>query len=138
MCNCGGDFGNTHDKCTCRPKLLDLGKPIQTKYGERARIICTDRRGKGGLTETQEFPLIVLITRANGEETIVNLRLDGTPSPPPSRSVFANRTVINVPERIKGWVNLYISSVHPSETQAKRASAGDASFLKTIYIETDK
>ena len=75
-------------------KPFDPTKPVQTRDGQPARIICTDRKGA--------YPIVALISYTYGEDCCGYGR-DG-------RFADGNqchRDLINIPEKIEGWVNVY-------------------------------
>jgi len=78
-------------------KPLNVNEPVQTQDGRKARIIGTDMKGPK--------PIVALIT-PNGEaveEWIYSYFPDGRVY----RNASCNVDLINVPRRIKGWMNVY-------------------------------
>jgi hypothetical protein len=55
-------------------KPFDATKPVQTRDGRPARIICTDRKGSYGGSNQ---PIIALIKQANGDEGTITYCSDG-------------------------------------------------------------
>lgn len=70
------------------------GKPVCTKDGRKARIICFDRNW--------EYPIVALIECENGEEMISACDKDGK-----ARIYETQGTdLMMLPEKKEGWVNL--------------------------------
>lgn len=72
---------------------LDLNKPVQTRDGRKARIICTDAKGA--------HPIIALIEGDPYEEVYHYLN-NGT-----SSNEATGYNLINIPEEKELWVNVY-------------------------------
>lgn len=73
------------------------GKPVCTRDGRKARIICFDRKGKQ--------PIIALVIQDNGEEFIENYHLNGRFN---VDDTFENdKDLMMLPEKKDGWVNVY-------------------------------
>ena len=79
---------------------FDPTKPVQTRDGRKARIICTDRK-------STVYPLVGLIL--NGEtEYLTEWDLNGKHR---SNGFFDSvNDLINIPERTSRWVNVYDGS----------------------------
>jgi hypothetical protein len=80
-------------------KPFDVTKPVQTRDGRKARIICTDRDHIDG-------SIVALIQQSNGphegEETILSHFKDGcwtTPNGKPH-----SNDLINIPVKKTGWM----------------------------------
>lgn len=77
-------------------KIFDPTKPVQTRDGRKARIICTDKQGS--------FPIVALILNKTHEALIVYYT-DGS-----SRdSLGAAIDLVNVPVKTSTWENVYSS-----------------------------
>lgn len=107
--------------------MTDLTKPVQTKSGDKVRVLCTDRSGPR--------PVIVLKTLPGGWETVQSYFADG-------RYATAKdvEDLVNVPE--KRWVNVWrdgcgrvkLGTPHECELAAVRLRPEEG-FIKTIEIE---
>lgn len=74
---------------------FDPTKPVQTRDGRKARIICSDRAGPSG-----NYPIVALFGDSESLETYT---ADGR-----SHSEQTNaRDLVNVPERTERFVNVY-------------------------------
>jgi hypothetical protein len=119
---------------------LDLTKPVQTRDGRPARIICTDRVGN--------FPVVALVPRKDGIEHINVYTCDGRAS----LRCNAHSDLIPVPQRHMVWCNVYAEdpdlelhlglhpapylSAHISEDEANRMARD--SRLACIRIEFEE
>lgn len=82
---------------------FDPTKPVRTRSGQRARIVCTDRK-------QHSYKIVALIGQF--EETIVTYDQDGRNGVTHINSSVnhgPHLDLINVPQKHKGWVNLYRS-----------------------------
>lgn len=89
------------DKKESNLKPFDLeaakaGKPVCTRDGRKARIICYDRQSDHG------FPLVALVENPGAEkdEDVRCYRLNGVTADP-------GATLMMLPEKKEGWVNVY-------------------------------
>lgn len=97
---------------------FDPTKPVQTRNGKKARIICTDVAGGNG------YPIIALITESGGVERSIPYSENGC--------YWADKKgdhsldLVNVPEEISRWINVYtlglIGGAHPSREEADEAN----------------
>lgn len=110
------------------------GKPVCTRDGRRARIICFDRNW--------EYPIVALIECENGEEMISACDKDGK-----ARIYETQGTdLMMLPEKKEGWINIYTSycgietgiSVYETEEIAKKGVDNNTSYLGTIKIEWEE
>lgn len=107
---------------------LDLNKPVQTRDGRKARIICTDKKGT-------KFSIVALWEMVEGKE-IINVYTENGKAR--SNEVDSPDDLINVPE--ERWVNLYKSccggryfSTEEAATAHGKKSGLD--FIKSIKVE---
>ena len=84
-------------------KTFDLeaakeGKPVCTRDGRKARIICYDRQSDHG------FPLVVLVenTGAEKDEDVHFYRANGT-----AATAERAQDLMMLPEKKEGWINIY-------------------------------
>lgn len=86
-------------------KLLDVNKPIQTRDGRKARIICTDKKGS-------DYPIVALYERAGIElarvYTVYGNLLDGC---------INDIDIINIKETKSLWVNIYAKNSYSCKTK---------------------
>lgn len=81
-------------------KPFDPTKPVQTRDGRAARIICTDLKGTPGAS------IVALITEKQGHEVTYTVSDNGT--------FWWNRDapgsvndLVNIPTKRSGWINIY-------------------------------
>lgn len=73
-------------------KKFDPSKPVQTRDGKKARIICTDRYGM--------YPIVVLVTE-NGQENMYTVNSTG-------KFGAGEYDLVNIPEPpIVTYINVY-------------------------------
>ena len=108
------------------------GKPVCTKDGRKARIICFDRNW--------EYPIVALIECENGEEMISACDKDGK-----ARIYETQGTdLMMLPEKKEGWVNLCknnhgdTSVVGVFSNREEAVSNCPPTYLSTIKIEWEE
>lgn len=79
---------------------FDPNKPVQTRSGNKARIICTDSRNK-------KFPIVALIT-AGGEEIVASFSSNGSYT----SGGCDSWDLVNIPEERVRFVNIYKSRAY--------------------------
>ncbi|MCL1615085.1 hypothetical protein M3090_01495 [Bacteroides sp. ET71] len=89
------------DKLNLKPFDLEAakaGKPVCTRDGRKARIICFDRKGY------DMFPIVALIMNGDRESDIYTYRPNGTWDNSGNES---DKDLMMLPEKKEGWVNVY-------------------------------
>lgn len=107
------------------------GKPVCTRDGRKARIICFDTINKGN------YPIIALL-EDKGYEAVFYYNKDG------KCNVGTERDLMMLPEKKEGWINLCKNNhgdtlavgVFPSREEA--VSNCPPSYLSTIKIEWEE
>lgn len=81
--------------------MFDPKKPVRTRDGRQARIICTDRKDRPGW---RAIPYVALVVAADGGEDTYWYHEDGT-----CHNKVQELDLINIPEKhtLRGWVNVY-------------------------------
>ena len=97
------------------------GKPVCTRDGANARIICFDAKS--------ETPIIALITTDDGTEITFDYLIDGT---------FANsenpdNDLMMLPEMKEGWAVIYKDDLLRTEKEAREQA--EKSISEVIRIE---
>ena len=88
------------------------GKPVCTRDGRKARIICFDSNGVR--------PIVALVTECDDEEEIpYKYRCDGSYS---SQSIPSGIDLMMLPEKKEGWVNVYKSQIHDTPEVQKKVT----------------
>jgi hypothetical protein len=117
-------------------KAFDPTKPVQTRDGRPARILCTDKRGNG-------YPILALITEDSGEEFACSFTVNGHNCSDGLDGLELPCDLVNVPEKREGWINVYpvpespwrtpSSWLYPTMEEAIEACAEGC--LATIKVE---
>ncbi len=106
---------------------LDFNHPVQTRDGRPARIICTDCKSA--------YPVIALVDLSrDGTEAILTYTPDGL--------LVEGREgnpadLVNTPERLTGWVNIYDGGLIYSSQAEADLKAGPAR-IAVAYIDTER
>ena len=99
------------------------GKPVCTRDGRKARIICFDRKGKQ--------PIIALIIQDNEEEFIENYHLSGRFN---VDDTFENDgDLMMLPEKKEGWAVIFKDDLLRTEKEARELA--EQSISEVIRIE---
>lgn len=112
-------------------EAVKQGKPVYTRDGRKARIICFDAKSY--------TPIIALVTADNGEELAFFYKIDG---------IFCDgenpdNDLVMLSEKHEGWVNVYNSlgvitfSHNPFDTK-EEALATEMEFPHKDYVDTVK
>lgn len=123
----------------CLDKPLDLTKPIQTKDGLKARVLCTD------LKTTDGPRWVVAIANTHGEG-IYHYQPGGKYVLTPH-----SMDLVNVAEkiRVQGWLNVYktprygndsgnMIRLHPTRGEADKYASNNRTACVYIDQEADK
>lgn len=106
-------------------KPFDPDKPCQTRDGRKARIICKDRRH-------QQYPIVALL-EAGGVESQTSHTKDGWLY---DAGQSSPHDLINIPERMEGWVNIYaytVGDLHKTKELAD-ATAGSNRRIACLHL----
>lgn len=113
--------------------MLDLNKPVQLSTGEKARIICSDRK----LNDVAGAPIIALVENSSGVEDLYYFRPDGWQF----GAITGRRRLVNAPlevplperhdTKLKVAVLRQIMSTEQLQAAAGAISRSTASFLKS-------
>lgn len=109
------------------------GKPVCTRDGRKARIICFDLNNKN-------FPIVAIIN-CDTEENAYQYDIDGVCDEHDN-----NLNLMMLPQKKEGWVNIYTSfdgvetgiNVYETEEIAKKNVDNSTSYLGTIKIEWEE
>lgn len=105
------------------------GKPVCTRGGAKARIICFDAKS--------DAPIVALVTIDDGTEITFDYLSDGT---------FLNRDnpendLMMLPEKKEGWVNIYaLNTCYSSKEEAEANIDRDYEdeYVRTVKIEWEE
>lgn len=102
------------------------GKPVCTRDGRKARIICFDRNW--------EYPIVALIECENGEEMISACDKDGK-----ARIYETQGTDLMIfPEKKEGWIIIHKEAIYDKETAEKIARETTANVIRIQKIEWEE
>ena len=99
------------------------GKPVCTRDGRKARIICFDAKG--------EHPIIALVTDGV-QESPYNYTKEGYYH---TEGVETMADLMMLPEKKEGWVNVYKNQIHDTPESAEEGHKGITDYIKTIRVE---
>lgn len=109
------------------------GKPVCTREGEPARVICWNKKDK-------TYPIVALVGK---EEFLSTYTEEGLCE----KGKEGKTDLMIASEKHEGWVNLYRSDsgkvgsgskIFKSESEAKQGRSGDERYVTTIKIEWEE
>jgi hypothetical protein len=113
-------------------KIFDPTKPVQTRDGRKARIICTNR------TERLGYPIVALIFEQNDIERIETFSVKGETL----QGCPHSNDLVNVPIKKSGWINVYADGtsygVHATQNVADILVADGTKRVACIPIEWEE
>ena len=102
------------------------GKPVCTRDGHKARIICFDRK--------DNTPIVALIECDNHAEILQCVYNDG--------KCFhydtSNNDLMMLPEKKEGWVNLYKERIYSTKEEAIEATYDAVSYVDTVKVSWEE
>ena len=101
------------------------GKPVCTRDGRKARIICFDRNW--------EYPIVALIECENDEEMISACDKDGK-----ARIYETQADLMMLPEKKEGWIIIHKEAIYDKETAEKIARETTANVIRIQKIEWEE
>lgn len=101
------------------------GKPVCTRDGRKARIICFDRNW--------EYPIVALIECENDEEMISSCDKNGK-----ARIYEAQADLMMLPEKKEGWIIIHKEAIYDKETAEKIARETTANVIRIQKIEWEE
>lgn len=124
--------------CASNLKPFDLeaakaGKPVCTRDGRKARIICWDKKGN--------YPIVALIQDNENSEHIEYYTENGIFS---NGGNEKNRDLMMLPQKKEGWVNIYkdfedtVCCVYSTEKEALEEKETEEDYITTIKIEWEE
>lgn len=116
------------------------GKPVCTRDGRKARILCYDLKG------VEEYPIVAAIeTHDYLAESISAYDRNGRFD----HDKENNNDLMMLPQKKEGWVNVYksynvgkktpcIASIYPTKEEAKKSSVVGLDYVDTVKIEWEE
>ena len=126
-----GTVSNTDNLLKSNLKPFDLeaaktGKPICTRDGRKARIVCFDRKAN--------TPIIALIECDNRGEILQCVHNDGRCC---QFGISDNDLMMSL-EKKEGWVNVYKNQIHNTLESAEECRKRTTDYIKTIRVEWEE
>lgn len=112
---------------------FDPTKPVQTRDGRPARILCTDRK-------CTEFPIVAVYSDSDGTECVACYKASGGWS---GSGHPHSRDLVNVPEKrvLEAWMNVYDppcdAHAHQSKERADFVARGLVGRIACIHIKQE-
>ena len=129
--SCDGDAKHSNSESIgkdLKPFSLEeakAGKPVCTRDGRKARIICFDTINKG------DSPIIALI-EDNGYEAVFYYNEDG------KANIGNNFDLMMLREKKEGWINVYKERCYQSEEDALNNKYPSCTYITTIKVEWEE
>ena len=102
------------------------GKPVYTRDGHKARIICFDKNNL--------LPIVALVTGEDGLETVFQYYSNGQTH----EYVEHPEDLMMLIEKKEGWVNLYKSSAYSTKEEAMKYRNKHNDYIDTIKISWEE
>ena len=106
------------------------GKPVCTRDGRKARIICFDRKL---YHDGYNYPIVAMVND-NDNELVHAYTQDGL--------LVGNREcdldLMMLPEKKEGWVNIYKYSVYDTKDEALIGRSESRGYIDTIKISWEE
>ena len=102
------------------------GKPVCTRDGRKARIICFDRES--------DASIVALIMDNNDREEIHSYYKDGKSV----RNQEYHYDLMMLPEKKEGWVNVYKDSVYDTKNEALNRISEYRGYIDTIKVNWEE
>ena len=102
-------------------KAAKSGKPVCTRDGRKARIICFDAKCT--------LSIIALVTNTGGNESLIRCYSNGSST----NLNEAGRDLMMLPEKKEGWVNVSKFSIYASKEEALSHKTYD--IISTVKVE---
>lgn len=117
-------------------EVAKSGKPVRTRDGRKARIICTDRVGT-------TYPVVALVTQKGGYEGLMTFTTGGCLHSPESPTDY---DLVMETVRREGWVNVVrfgqecnVGCLYRTKEDALRhVDAGGNGYVATVRIEWEE
>ena len=134
-------FKGCDDKLTLAPfdlQAAKAGKPVCTRDGRKARIVCFDYNG-----ETGDYPIVALVSYNKGNncyERILKYTSDGLFNK--YGDYEHDDDLMMLPEKKEGWVNVYKGGLLDTKSYPTKKEAFDKAcpegYVDTVKIEWEE
>lgn len=109
------------------------GKPVCTRDGRKARVICFDR--KLFLKEVS-YPILALVERPDGEDDVCAYNEKGKVLIEDDAEYKDD--LMMLPEKKEGWMNVYKERLYDTKENAVKAKYDMATYIDTIKISWEE
>ena len=126
------EFDKIVDKCLFGEDKLNLkpfdleaakaGKPVCTRDGHKARIICFDLKN-------DEYPIVAAVEN-DSSETLFSYTTNGEIAD----GIESDKDLMMLLEKKEGWVNVYKDSVYDTKDEALIGRSESRGYIDTIKI----
>lgn len=107
------------------------GKPVCTRDGRKARIICFDRKY---LYDGQAFSIVALVNEGTYSESVYSYTKDGLYE----SGKYHNHDLMMLPEKKEGWIIIHKEAIYDKETAEKIARETTANVIRIQKIEWEE
>lgn len=126
-------FDKEQSKPNLKPFSLELakqGKPVCTRDGRKARIICFDKK--------EGAPIIALVEVEKNGRVFEEITLYFINGRLVSENLESKDDLMMLPEKKEGWVNVYKNQIHNTFESAEEGHKGTTDYIKTIKVEWEE
>ena len=123
------------EECNFKPfnlKAAKAGKPVCTRYGRKARIICFDRRL---FYKNVSYPILALVECSDGEDDVCGYNEKGKVLIEDGAEYKDD--LMMLPEKKEGWVNVYKGGLLDTKSYPTKKEAFDKACPEG-YVDTVK
>jgi hypothetical protein len=107
------------------------GKPVCTRDGRKARIICFDRKY---LYDGQAFSIVALVNEGTYSESVYSYTKDGLYEP----GKCHNHDLMMLLQKKEGWIIIHKEAIYDKETAEKIARETTANVIRIQKIEWEE
>jgi hypothetical protein len=107
------------------------GKPVCTRDGRKARIICFDRKY---LYDGQDFSIVALVNEGTYSESVYSYTKDGLYE----SGKCHNHDLMMLPQEKEGWIIIHKEAIYDKETAEKIARETTANVIRIQKIEWEE
>ena len=132
---CDDKFASHFKGCDDKPTLTPFdinsakqGKPVCTRDGRKARIICFD------FQSIENTPIVAAVQVTDKQEVIANYYEDGRQFV----DGISELDLMMLPEKKEGWVNVYKNQIHNTPESAEEGHKGTTDYIKTIKVSWEE
>ena len=109
------------------------GKPVCTRDGRKARIICFDRRL---FYKNVSYPILALVECSDGEDDVCGYNEKGKVLIEDGAEYKDD--LMMLPEKKEGWINVYKERIYSTKEEAIEATYDCVTYIDTIKISWEE